>query len=85
MLEGNLKKGNSTVCMKSLLQYQVWGKQIFNCFEHVLILQVYISTVSLLTDSQLAELGIDKVGDRAILRKQCRDYIHSKLFAWMYS
>ena len=42
------------------------------------ILQVYISTVSLLTDSQLAELGVDKVGDHAILRKQCRDCIHSK-------
>ena len=62
-----------------------WGKQqqgLFSQKGHTLhnnnILQAYISTVSLLTDGQLAELGVDKVGDRAILRKQCRDCIHSK-------
>ncbi len=34
--------------------------------------------LSLLTDRELSALGVTKVGDRAILRKQCRDSIHSK-------
>ena len=34
---------------------------------------MYIPTVPLLTDRDLDELGIKTVGDRAVLRKRCRD------------
>ena len=36
-------------------------------------MQVFVSTVPLLTDRDLEELGIKTVGDRAVLRKRCRD------------
>lgn len=42
-------------------------------WEILIHMQVYISTVPLLTDRDLEELGIKTVGDRAVLRKQCRD------------
>ena len=35
--------------------------------------QVYLSTVTLLTDKQLKELGVIKMGDRANLRTLCKN------------
>jgi hypothetical protein len=36
-------------------------------------LQVSMVTVRLLTDAQLNELGISRIGDRANLRKKCQE------------
>ena len=35
--------------------------------------QVYLSTVTLLTDEQFKELGVTKMGDRAHLRTLCKN------------
>ena len=40
--------------------------------------QIGISIVSLLTDQELIKLGIKTVGDRAMLRKHCRESVQSK-------
>lgn len=46
-------------------------------YEKSFNLQIFITTVPLLTDQDLIDLGVEKVGDRATLRKLCRDSLHS--------
>lgn len=40
--------------------------------------QIFASTLSLLTDKDLSELGVERMGDRALLRKRCRECQQSK-------
>ena len=42
-------------------------------------MQVFTSTVKLLNDDQLKELGIDAIGDRARLKKMCAGLTRSDL------
>lgn len=42
------------------------------------LIQVFVPTVSLLTDEQLKNLGIRTVGERAQLRKLCRESVRSE-------
>jgi len=41
-------------------------------------LQIGLSIVPLLTDQELIDLGVKTVGDRALLRKHCRESIQSE-------
>ena len=36
-------------------------------------LQIHVSTIPLLTDKELEELGVKTIGDRAVWRKRCRE------------
>lgn len=51
-----------------------------SCFHksYLLTQQIGVSIVPLLTDQELSELGIKTVGDRAMLRKHCRESVQSK-------
>ena len=42
-------------------------------YQNNAILQILVSTVPLLTDNDLVSLGVQTVGERAELRKKCRD------------
>lgn len=44
----------------------------------IIVTQVYASTVKLLTDAQLEELGVELMGDRAALRDACARSIRSE-------
>lgn len=41
--------------------------------------QIYPATVGLLTDTQLKELGVSSIGERATLRSRCKDAHRCKL------
>ena len=47
-------------------------------YMHIIQFQIIVSTLSLLTDKDLNELGVERMGDRALLRKRCRDSQQSK-------
>ena len=47
-------------------------------YMHIIQFQIVVSTLSLLTDKDLNELGVERMGDRALLRKRCRDSQQSK-------
>lgn len=36
-------------------------------------MQVFIPSVKLLTDSQMRELGLERTGDMALLRRRCQE------------
>ena len=42
-------------------------------------LQIFVSTMPLLTEQELSQLGIERMGDRALLRKRCRESTQSKI------
>ena len=41
-------------------------------------IQIYVCTISLLTDQEMTDMGIKTVGERAMLRKKCREFEQSK-------
>ena len=42
--------------------------------------QVFIPTIKLLTDEQLKELGVKLLGERAELRRKCKESEHGTVF-----
>ena len=47
--------------------------------------QIDASIVSLLTDQELINLGINTVGDRAMLRKHCHESVQSEWILILYT
>jgi len=44
----------------------------------LIYMQIQPPTVALLSDSELKDLGVETVGERAHLRKRCRERVKSK-------
>ena len=44
------------------------------------LIQVFMPTVKLLTDEQLKELGVKRVGKRAELRRKCKESEHGTVY-----
>ena len=55
------------------IQTCVHGHHYRQCKINVYIIrQIYVSTIPLLSNKELEELGVKTIGDRAVLRKRCR-------------